>query len=539
MTTNAATTTIDMSGNSLAADASFSARMREFARTTPEADVVIAANRRISWREFWREVVGVARYLEGKTTPTACVGILAENRAEYVSAFMGTVVSGRCAVTLPTTLPNNVLAGLMRDSAPALLFTSPRYVDAAREALETAGLSDQCEMMIWSDTPPVTDNWSTLGAAGEDPDEYPPPAPHDRPFNIVYSSGTTGTPKGILHTHRTRLVMSKGLEALRFDRDAATLISTSMYTNFAIPAMLGILWGGGRIVLMERFEADTFLELAERERATHFYIVPTQVQRLLESPRFNSDGLSASRLVYVAGSLFRRELKDDLLARWPGTLLEVYGLTEGAPVTALPIREFPHKIGSVGRPIGGCEIHIIDDEGRVQPNGSLGEIVGRSGMMMHGYHNRPEATEELVWRDEAGNRFFRSGDIGRFDEDGFLYVLDRKKDMIISGGLNIYAADIESVLATHPDVGESTVVGVPSAKWGETPVACVVLRAGVASTGDKIRAWTNERLAKYQRLAVVHCVDQLPRNAMGKVMKRELRQTLPPVNELSESRATS
>ena len=178
----------------------------------------------------------------------------------------------------------------------------------------------------------------------------------------------------------------------------------------------------------------------------------------------------------------------------------------------------------MGRPAPGHDIRLIDEQGREVAAGAAGEVVGRSSVMMSGYHNQPARTAEAEWFDAEGKRFLRTGDIGRFDADGFLILLDRKKDMIISGGFNIYPSDLESVLAEHQDVAEVAVVGVPSARWGETPVAFVVRKAGSVATAAELLAWANERLGKIQRLAAVELLDHLPRSAIGKVMKRELRE---------------
>jgi acyl-CoA synthetase (AMP-forming)/AMP-acid ligase II len=182
------------------------------------------------------------------------------------------------------------------------------------------------------------------------------------------------------------------------------------------------------------------------------------------------------------------------------------------------------RLESVGRAAGGCEIRVIDDDGRELPVGETGEIVGRSGSMMMGYNNQLAATEALLWRDAAGAVYFRSGDVGRLDADGFLYLSDRKKDMIISGGLNVYAADLEPVVSQHPAVADVAVVAAPSERWGETPVAFVVLQPGHAPDAAAIIAWSNERLGKHQRLSGIEFCESLPRNALGKVLKRDLRE---------------
>jgi len=216
-------------------------------------------------------------------------------------------------------------------------------------------------------------------------------------------------------------------------------------------------------------------------------------------------------------------LKHRVLDKMGHGLMELYGVTEGIGTTLKP-EEILTKTGSVGTPIAGTDMRIIDDNGKELPQGEIGEIVGYGPGMMNGYHNRPEATAETIWRDEHGRTFLRTGDVGRFDEDGFLYILDRKKDMIVSGGVNVFASDIEEVFIQHPDVNDLAVIAVPHEKWIETPLALVRLRPGAAITEKELKDWVNTRVAKHQRVNAVEFRDEdFPRNALGKVLKRQLR----------------
>jgi acyl-CoA synthetase (AMP-forming)/AMP-acid ligase II len=274
---------------------------------------------------------------------------------------------------------------------------------------------------------------------------------------------------------------------------------------------------------MPKFNAAEYLRLAERHRVTHTMLVPVQYQRLMALPEFGRFDLASFRMKFCTSAPFSAALKADVLARWPGGLVEFYGMTEGGGSCALMAHLHPGKLHTVGQPMEGHDIRMIDDEGRELPRGEIGEVVGRSGAMMLGYHGRPEKTREAEWTSPAGERFIRTGDVGRFDADGFLTLLDRKKDMVISGGFNIYPSDLEAVLREHPAVAEAAVAGVPSERWGETPAAWVVVRAGASVDAEALRAWANERVGKTQRIAFLTLVDELPRSAIGKVLKRELR----------------
>jgi acyl-CoA synthetase (AMP-forming)/AMP-acid ligase II len=205
-------------------------------------------------------------------------------------------------------------------------------------------------------------------------------------------------------------------------------------------------------------------------------------------------------------------------------LIEIYGMTEGGGACMLEAHRYPHKLHTVGTPMPHHDIRLIDAAGREVPSGETGEIVGHSPAMMNGYLNQPSKTQEAEWRDSTGKRFIRSGDIGRMDADGFLVLMDRKKDMIISGGFNVYPGDLEAVLREHSAVLEAAVIGIASPRWGETPVAYVVLKEGARVDAADLTAWANERLGKMQRIAATMIASSLPRNGAGKVMKPALRE---------------
>jgi acyl-CoA synthetase (AMP-forming)/AMP-acid ligase II len=252
-------------------------------------------------------------------------------------------------------------------------------------------------------------------------------------------------------------------------------------------------------------------------------LVPVQYARIMALPDFDAFDLSSFRMKFSTSAPFAAALKRDVLTRWPGGLVEFYGMTEGGGTCMLHAHQFPDKLHTVGRPAEGHDVRLIDEQGREVGVGEIGEVVGHSGATMIGYHNLPEKTREAEWRDASGRRFIRTGDVGRFDADGFLTLLDRRKDMIISGGFNVYPSDIEAVLGARADIAESSVIGAPSTAWGETPVAFVAPTPGATVDPDELRAWANARLGKTQRLAAVRFVERLPRSAIGKVLKRELR----------------
>ena len=288
--------------------------------------------------------------------------------------------------------------------------------------------------------------------------------------------------------------------------------------------------------MIDKFDPAGYLQLAQGHRATHTMLVPVQYQRLMALPDFETWDLSSFVVKFCTSAPFPAPLKADVLKRWPGGLVEFYGMTEGGGACVLLAHEHPDKLHTVGQPADGHDLRLIDEAGNEVAGGEAGEVVGHSSSMMTGYHRQPEASRAAEWFDAQGKRFIRTGDVGRFDGDGFLILLDRRKDLIISGGFNVYPSDLEAVLRAHPQVVDAAVVGAASARWGETPVGFVVLRAAVTGTGhapaaddgaaDAILQWANQRLGRTQRLAAIRIVPELPRSAIGKVLKRELRDQL-------------
>jgi long-chain acyl-CoA synthetase len=302
-----------------------------------------------------------------------------------------------------------------------------------------------------------------------------------------------------------------------------TLLSTPLYSNTTLVLFFPTLAFGGTLVLMAKFNAAEYLRLAQAHRVTHTMLVPVQYQRILALPGFQDADLSSFKFKFCTSAPFSAAMKAEVLKRWPGGLIEFYGMTEGGGSCILEAHLHPDKLHTVGRPAATSDIRLIDDAGHEVASGEAGEVVGHSPGMMTGYHRKDDKTREAEWFDASGKRFIRTGDIGRFDADGFLILFDRKKDMIISGGFNIYPSDLEALLREHPAVLEAAVVGVPSEAWGETPVAFVVPREGEPIEAGALKDWANERVGKTQRLSELVLVKDLPRSAIGKILKRELR----------------
>ena len=484
----------------------FPAAIAAHAATRPDHPAVICGDRQLRYGNFAARADAVAATLAklGVSAGDA-VAAIAASSVDY-AVLWAAILRLRAVVAplAPSSTPEQI-AAMVGDSGARLVF-----VDAAAKGDFGAVLGGQ--VLVDLDD---LDAWIDTTAA-------PPPFGElipDAAFNIIYSSGTTGTPKGIVQSAAMRSLHIIGGKVLGYDTASVTLLSTPLYSNTTLVAFLPTLAWGGTVVLQPKFNALAWLELAERHAATFTMLVPVQYRRVLAEPGFDRFKLSFV-MKFCTSAPFPAELKGDVLRRMPGGLVEFFGMTEGGVSFVFPAHLFPDKLHTVGRPSDGHAVRIIDEAGQDVPPGDAGEIVGQSPATMNGYKNRPDLTDKAYWTAPDGSRWLRTGDIGRLDEDGFLTLMDRAKDMIISGGFNIYPSDIEAVVIGLPGVVEVAVVGVASDRWGETPVAFVVAPGGDAAG---LREAANGALGKTQRLAALVLVDELPRSHIGKVLKRELR----------------
>jgi acyl-CoA synthetase (AMP-forming)/AMP-acid ligase II len=479
----------------------------------PDDEALRCGEASLSWGALREAVLEVA----GALAPVVMDGsgriaLLGTASAELVVAYLAIAAAGGCAVLLPVSAHRDALSGMIADCQADLVIAHKEHGPLPR---------DIADLPVLAISP---GEGLPRGFLREAPLEYAPLCGPETAFNIIYSSGTTGLPKGIVHSHAMRYRQAaRGVFEL--GKSSTMLLATPLYSNTTLMPLLATLFHGGRVILMPKFDAEAYLDIAEAERVTHTMLVPVQYRRILDEASFSGRDLSAFAVKQCTGAPMPAAGKREAVERWAGRFLEIYGLTEGGCTCILVVSAYPHKAHTVGRPAAGNEIRIIDDDGRFLGAGMRGEIVGRSATMMSGYFRNEAANEAFRWSDAEGNVFHRTGDIGMFDEDGFLVLLDRKKDMIISGGFNIYASDLEEKLLSHPDVADAAVIAVPSERWGETPLGLVVSRQGAALDAGELLAWTNTQLGKMQRLSGVELRDALPRSNVGKVLKQELRRS--------------
>ncbi len=474
------------------------------AQHTPDRIAIVGTDRSISWKDLsdsqsaWRQ-----RWLETAKDDDV-VAFYAGNSAGAVAGFCGIVAAGKCIAPLPRHLTDETLTRLLSDCGAKHVVVD----DDGAARLSALNLPQVLHHIDGPDT--------THPKAG-DADIAP-----NTPFNLTYSSGTTGKPKGIVQSHALRANQGASGTLMGLGPAKVSILSTPLDSDTTIIGLVGALWNGAQLVLMPKFEALDFIEVIDKQKVTHTLMVPVQYERVLDHAEYATERLASLELSLCTGAPLSPRRKRELCDRWPGAILEVYGLTEGGATTLLSLKDNPEKLHTVGQPFPGSTILTISDDGTVCPTGETGEIVGRDEWMMTGYTDE-NLNGSVFWTDDEGLRYIRTGDLGALDADGFLTIQGRKKDMIISGGFNVYPCDVESVLSDHPDVVECAVFGTPSEKWGETPVAALVTRREATINAEDFKAWANDRLGKTQRLSDVLLLDALPRTAADKIDKNALR----------------
>jgi long-chain acyl-CoA synthetase len=482
----------------------------------PEKLAVVFEHERLTFREFWKRVARAGNLLRSLGIgPGDKVATVAANSLPLLEIYWAVPTIGAVLVPLSPLLLREGLASLLRASDARCVLADSSMIPVLHEMRgELPG-----EVLLLDRGAEGFRDYRAL-TARESESLEPHAAQGDDLFNIMFTSGTTGMPKGIMHTHfiRSMYALLMGA-ALRMTPEARAMHSGAIVFNGAFVTLMPSFFLGGTYVLMPRFDPAAVVDTIERERITHIMLVPAQVVAILDAPGFDARRLESLECILSLGAPLLQQDKDRLNALLPGRLYELYGLTEGF-LTILDREDVPHRPGTVGVPPACFRMRILRDDGSDAAIGEPGEIVGRGPMLMTGYYKRPDLTAQAM---RGG--WLHTGDVGYVDADGFLHLVDRVKDMIDSGGVKVYPRDVEEIAVRHPHVSEVAVFGIPDEKWGETPMAAVILRAGATATEDELRRWINERVsARYQRVSRVSILTDFPRSAAGKTLKRELRE---------------
>jgi len=481
----------------------------------PRKEAVVDGEKRLTYVELDERVTRLAHALRafgisrGDRVATCTV-----NCSEFIEVLFATARIGAMLVPLNWRLATPELDYQLADAGARVLFTAPEQRDLVAgltsdiPAARRVGFGPQYEaLLVESSAVPIPE---TEQARFTDP------------HLILYTAGTTGRPKGAMLTHANHfwnsVNMATPVGITPFDTTITTLpmFHSGGIGLYTVP----MIHLGGRVVVIRAFEPERLLALVREHAVKLIFGVPAIWLELLKQPDFDATHLPSLRFCVSGGAPHPMAIIDGVADRG-FTFLQGYGLTETAPGgTLMPIADWRRKAGTAGKPAMHVELRVVRDDGRPCAADEIGEVQFSGPNVFAGYWNRPDATAEAFTPDG----WFKTGDLGRLDDEGFLTLVDRKKDMVITGGENVYSAEVEDVLFAHPAVAEAAVIGIPDPKWGESVFAVVVLRPGMHATPDELISHSRSQLAKYKTPKGVAFVDSLPRNAAGKVLKRELRE---------------
>ena len=484
------------------------------ARTDGDRTAIVAGAQRITYRELEERVSRVAGALRGRgIRPGDRVAVALKNCPEFLELLFGTARLGAIFVPLNFRLSAEEVGYALSDSGAALVVAQ----EATHEAVGDAILQSGRELEVLLCDGPDAGYAAWRDGAQSVPAE--PVAPTD-PVSIVYTSGTTGPPKGAVITHdNVAANVQSYLADWDLRRDDVTLVVNPIFHVVLYIATVPLLWKGGTVVLMEDFEPGEALRLAQAERVSVWFAIPTAWQMILASPQFADADLSALRFIGSGGAACPGPLMDRF-AELGLAYRQGYGLTETTSSgTTMQPADQERRRGSIGRTFFGVEGRIVGEDGAERPRGAEGELLLRGRNICAGYWNKP--VETAVAFEPDG--WLHTGDIAVMDDEGFLFIVDRKKDLIISGGENIASIEVEQAVVSHPDVVEAAVIGVPHERWGETPLAIVVLRPGIELDEAALIAHCRGHIAHYKCPTRVVATDELPKTANGKISKAALR----------------
>jgi long-chain acyl-CoA synthetase len=484
--------------------------LTDAAAAHPDAVALKMDDLEVTYAQLDEATARVAGVLDGKgVLPGDRVGIMLPNVPYFAFAYFGVLRAGAVVVPMNPLLKQREVAFYLGDPEAKLLFAWHQFADAAQAGADTAGVD--CIIVESGD-------FETL-LGGAEPRRDVVARADDDTAVILYTSGTTGRPKGAELTHgnlRSNTEAARGL--LSASGATVALGALPLFHAFGQTCGLNLMMTvGGCLTLLPRFDAGRALEIVERDRVTLFEGVPTMFAAMVAHE--GDVDASSLELCVSGGAAMPVDVMRRFEERFGCIVLEGYGLSETSPIASFSRAERERKPGSIGLPIDGVEMRVVADDGTEVPQGEVGEIAIRGPNVMKGYWQRPEATAEAI--DPAG--WFRTGDLARVDEDGYFFIVDRKKEMIIRGGFNVYPREIEEVLYEHPAVHEAAVIGIPHESLGEEVTAAVSLKPGSEATAEDLRDYVKERVAAYKYPRKVWVLDELPKGPTGKISKREIK----------------
>jgi long-chain acyl-CoA synthetase len=477
---------------------------------------LMSGDRSLTYEELWEAVKRLgAGFRRLGVEPGERVGLMLPNVPEFVQVYFGILAARGTVVPLNVLYKGEEIRYILEDAAIHRIVTSRMFLPVIQAAREKLAHPLQ---VVLVDGDGGGDSWITSARdLPRETGDASAPEPHDVAV-CLYTSGTTGRPKGALLSHENLLSNMSAFRQIApcDERDVFLCVLPLFHSYGATVLMLFPLDIGAAIVLEPRFIPDQTLRAMADRRVTVVAAVPSMYALWAQLPPLSVD-LSRVRFAISGGAPLPLETLRRFEERYGILIYEGYGLTEAAPVLTENPLLGPRKVGSVGKPLPGVDLKVVDGEGREVPNGAVGEILAQGSNIMLGYLNRPDATAEVL-----KDGWLYTGDLGRRDDDGYFYIVDRKKDLIIVGGLNVYPREVEEVLAAHPAVAEAVVVGVPDATRGEAPKAYVVLRPGVSCARHALLRFARERLAPFKVPRDLEFCEALPRTVSGKILRQEL-----------------
>jgi long-chain acyl-CoA synthetase len=480
----------------------------------PKRPALLDGGEEINYAQLNERANRVATALIGLgLKPGEHVALCAPNSADWITFYFGVLKTGAVAVTLSALLSGEELALLVNHARPRFVFASADKRTALEKLRSTAGL----EKLICPG-----DDLDLAGLLARGTASFRA-LDRDRADTaaVLYTGGTTGTPKGVMLSHENLIFSSQAPAYFErsTEQDQALCFMPFNHVFGQIHIMNGTILSCGCLEILPGFDLDRILEALASSRVTKFYAVPTVYIRLLSLPDLEKK-LGRLRYCFSAAASMAREIVKQWKERTGITIAESYGMTEGMPVTYNHYYPERHVVGSVGTLIHGVEVQIRDTAGHLLGPGQEGEICVRGRNVMKGYLNNPEGTRTAFWEEE----WLRSGDVGVFDDHGYLYLVDRLKDMVITGGENVYPREVEEVLYQHPAVEECAVIGLPDPEWGERVAAFIVPRSGKTIDPEELKSFLKTRLSPFKVPKEYIAVRELPKSPAGKLLKRELRK---------------